>query len=736
MSHSKLYRLFGILVAALCMIAIPLQSQSATKSKPKAKQQTQKERLVLMPLRLGEEDQKLQGAMETALVEGLQQKYEVLSGEQVAKKAREIFQKESRSTAHKECDETRCLQGITEAFQSELLAIASVTKQDGGYFLALSIRNLYDNVDVYSKSLPCRGCDSFQAVEKIKELIGSPVIDVTPSVEPLQPKVNQRDLDTVLWVEAQKGNAADDYQVYIDAFPKGKYLPFAKARIKKLKDEAQALAEQQELQSWDTAQQGSSEDSYALYLKGYPDGRFAGLAKMRLDKLKSDVAVREEAELWKKADSSNDKATVESYLTRFPSGRYIALAKAKLKVISRPANALIVETIGASDHPIAISIVPFGGENQFESRISEVVANDLSMTGLFKLIDPAGKEPHMPSEVHFADWSNVKALSIGNVVNLSDGRIEVRFRLFDTIKNAEILGLAVAAKSDSMRAVAHRISDLIYKKLTNNPGVFSTRIAYVNRQGKHNRILVADSDGYGEQTLVASEQPITSPAWAPDGRLIAYTSFEKGRSLAYVQSLVSGQRILLSAVPEGASAPAWSSDGQQIALASTDSSSSHIYLVRPDGTDLRQITSGDARDDEPNFSPDGKSLIFTSNRNGKVQIYRMPITGGGIEQITSEGDGNFTPRYSKDGKSFVFSHWKGGQFYIAMYDFETKSIRILTPGGVNKKPSFSPNDEQIIFAVSTNGREMLEIISRESGSTLKMYSRNGDIGEPAWGGIK
>lgn len=130
------------------------------------------ERLVLMPLRVGEEDKSLEGAMETALVQGLQQNYVVFSGEQVAQKAHEIFLKESRSAAKKECDETRCMQGIAEAFQAELIATANVTKRDGGYFLALSIRNIFDNKVVYSNSVACKGCDTFQVVEKLKELSG------------------------------------------------------------------------------------------------------------------------------------------------------------------------------------------------------------------------------------------------------------------------------------------------------------------------------------------------------------------------------------------------------------------------------------------------------------------------------------------------------------------------------------------------------------------------------------
>src|ERR1017187_10256264 len=119
MHISKLHSLLGMVIAILCLCTIPLQSQAASKGNHKTVQKEEKERLVLMPLRLGEEDQKLQGAIETALVEGLQRKYEVFSGEQVAKKAREIFNKESHNLKHKECDETRCLQDIAEAFQAE-----------------------------------------------------------------------------------------------------------------------------------------------------------------------------------------------------------------------------------------------------------------------------------------------------------------------------------------------------------------------------------------------------------------------------------------------------------------------------------------------------------------------------------------------------------------------------------------------------------------------------------------
>jgi len=338
MRTSKLHYLLGIVIAIICLSAIPLQSQAAPKAKHKASQQEEKERLVLMPLRVPEEDKNLTGAMETALVEGLQQKYDVFSGEQVSQKARQIFLKESRNTAHAECDETRCMQNIAEAFQAELIATANVTKQGGIYFLALSIQNIFDNKVVYSKSSPCKNCDEAQVVDKLKELSGAiaPVASA-PAIEEPQVKVNSNDPDSVLWAEAQKGNTVEDYQVYLDTYPKGKSVPFAKARIKKLNDAAQSAAEQQEQQAWDAAQKDSSEESYGLYLKGYPTGHFAGLAKVRLDKLKNDVAAKEENSLWNKADSSNDQALIENYLSRYPAGHHIAAASAKLKAIKEEA---------------------------------------------------------------------------------------------------------------------------------------------------------------------------------------------------------------------------------------------------------------------------------------------------------------------------------------------------------------------------------------------------------------
>ncbi len=399
-----------------------------------------------------------------------------------------------------------------------------------------------------------------------------------------------------------------------------------------------------------------------------------------------------------------------------------------------PAHAVLdIEVTGAGEHQIPIAIVPFEGETSYDQRVSEVIANDLLRTGLFKLVDPAGKAPHDSKDVIFSEWGKVEALSIGKVSKLSNGRIEVRFRLLDTVKQSELVAQVISSKDEQIRAIAHHIADLIYERLTGSSGVFSTRIAYINRQGRFNRLVVADSDGFGEQTLLALNQPIMSPAWSPDGNTLAYVSFEQGRAMVYAQSLLTQKRILLAALPGSNSAPAWSPDGQQLALVLTHEGTSQIYLVRPDGSDLRRISYSDTIDTEPTFTPDGRYLLFTSDRGGSAQIYRMPISGGSAERLTFEGSNNFSPRLSPDGKSFVFAHYTGGKFYIAVQDFETRQIQILTPGGWEKKPSFAPNGKLVLFATEVQGRGILATVSSDGRVKQKMTSQQGDIREPTWG---
>jgi len=226
---------FAAIATFLYLTCFVTQANSATPIKEIATQAT-KERLVLMPLRLSDTDKSLQGTLETALVQGLQQKYEVFSGTQVSQKAREIFLKESRSTTKKECDETRCMQGIAEAFQAELIATADVTKREGGYFLALSVQNIFDNKIEFSNLVLCEKCSIFQVASKLKELSGRRETKISSA-------------EKQAWEIAQKGNNTVSYNLYLKDYPNGNFAEVAKGIIENFESVYAAAAKNFEMVS-------------------------------------------------------------------------------------------------------------------------------------------------------------------------------------------------------------------------------------------------------------------------------------------------------------------------------------------------------------------------------------------------------------------------------------------------------------------------------------------------------
>ena len=345
--------------------------------------------------------------------------------------------------------------------------------------------------------------------------------------------------------------------------------------------------------------------------------------------------------------------------------RLLLLLLAIALVPVSPARAqLTIEIVGGAGAAIPVAIVPFEGESAFPLGITGVVGADLARSGQFRLIDPAGINPRpaRAEDVRSADWRGrgADAVAAGTMRTLPDGRVEVHFALVDTVKNTTIANQVYTVAPAQFRATAHKIADVIYEKLIGAPGVFSTRIAYITKQGSRYSLQVADADGHDPQTIVASNEPLLSPRWSPDGSRIAYVSFEQRKPVVYVQSLTTGQRQAVANFRGSNSAPAWSPDGQRLAVTLTRDGGSQLYLMNADGSGVRRITQSAAIDTEAYFMPDGQSLLFTSDRGGSPQIYRLNVGSGSVERLTFDGSYNVTPRPLPDGRGMVFVRRDGG----------------------------------------------------------------------------
>ncbi len=414
----------------------------------------------------------------------------------------------------------------------------------------------------------------------------------------------------------------------------------------------------------------------------------------------------------------------------------LAFAILSLAALSARAQ-LTIDIVGGAGTTIPISIVPFDGDSASPAAVSSIVAADLARSGLFKLVDGGAVTPRpvRATDVRVGDWraQGADAVAVGSVHPQPDGRVEVRFDLVDIVKQQTVAGQSYVIAANQSRATAHRIADVIYEKLTGDRGVFSTRIAYVTKQGPRFQLVVADADGADPQTVVSSDEPILSPKWAPDGTRLAYVSLEQKKPVVYVQNLGTGKRAAIANFRGSNSSPAWSPDGRRLAVTLTRDGNSQIFVMSAEGGDVRRVMSSPAIDTEACFTPDGQSLLFTSDRGGSPQIYRINIASGAIERVTFDGSYNVSPRALPDGKGIVYVRRDGGRFQVAIMDYATRQTQVLTQGPDDESPSIAPNGRMIIYANESSGRGTLAAVSSDGRVKQRLSASAVDVREPAWG---
>ena len=419
--------------------------------------------------------------------------------------------------------------------------------------------------------------------------------------------------------------------------------------------------------------------------------------------------------------------------TQTAAGAGLAMVSAAL-----PAWAQFrVEISGVGATQVPIAIVKFRDEERATPSLSlsGIVRADLERSGVFRGIDAPGALDESTRPV-MTEWRGraADALVAGSIGRLADGRFDVRFKLWDVVKGVELGGQSQAIDAADLRLAAHRIADFIYEKLTGDKGVFSTRIAYVTKGGGRFTLRVADSDGEGGQVALNSPEPIISPAWSPDGKQLAYVSFESQKAVVYTQEASSGARRAIANFRGSNSAPAWAPDGQTLAVTLSRDTGSQLYLIGRNGENPRRLTTSTAIDTEPAFAPDGRGIYFVSDRGGGPQVYRISVSGGNVERITFSGAYNISPAISPDGRTLAYISRQGGGYRLYTLDLSGSAQPLaLTDTNDDESPSFAPNGRLIIYASRAQGRDVLMTTTLDGKIKARLISTTADVREPVWG---
>ncbi|WP_426149278.1 Tol-Pal system beta propeller repeat protein TolB [Pseudomonas sp. DC3000-4b1] len=396
-----------------------------------------------------------------------------------------------------------------------------------------------------------------------------------------------------------------------------------------------------------------------------------------------------------------------------------------------------------TDRATPIAVVPFGYQGgALPDDMAQIIGDDLRNSGYYAPIPRQNmiSLPSQPSEVIFRDWKALGAqyLMVGSIVP-AGGRLQVQYTLFNVATEQQVSTGSVSGGVDQLRDMAHYIADQSFEKLTGIKGAFSTRMLYVTaeRLGGNNvryTLQRSDYDGARAVTLLQSREPILSPRYAPDGKRIAYVSFEQKRPRIFIQYVDTGRREQLTNFEGLNGAPAFSPDGNRLAFVLSKDGNPEIYVMDLGSRGLTRVTNSPAIDTEPFWGKDGSTLYFTSDRGGKPQIYKTSVGSGNAERVTFVGNYNANPKLSADEKTLVMIHRQDGftNFKVASQDLIRGNVKILTDSSLDESPTVAPNGTMVIYATRSQGRGVLMLVSLNGRVRLPLPTAQGEVREPSW----
>lgn len=400
--------------------------------------------------------------------------------------------------------------------------------------------------------------------------------------------------------------------------------------------------------------------------------------------------------------------------------------------------------ISGADRAIPIAVVPFGwqGGTVLPEDMATIIGNDLRNSGMYEPIPRQNmiSLPASAAEIIYRDWQAIGAqyVMVGSIVP-NGARLQAQYALFNVATQQQVMAGTVGGTTDQVRDMAHYAADQAFEKLTGVKGAFSTKMLYVTaeRFGVNNTRFTlqrSDYDGARGVTLLQSREPILSPRYAPDGRRIAYVSFEQRRPRIFIQHVDTGRREQITNFEGLNGAPAFSPDGSRLAFVLSKDGNPEIYVMNLASRQLQRVTNHYAIDTEPFWGKDGQTLYFTSDRAGKPQIYKQSINGGNAERVTFTGNYNANPKLSADEKTLVMIHRQDGftNFKVAAQDLVTSRLRILSETSLDDSPTVAPNGTMLIYATRQQGRGVLMLVSTNGRVRLPIPTAQGDVREPSW----
>ncbi len=386
--------------------------------------------------------------------------------------------------------------------------------------------------------------------------------------------------------------------------------------------------------------------------------------------------------------------------------------------VNKLPSAMVVDiTKGTvSEIPIALtklatkeeSFLGSSPEEEVARSIEKVVSYNLKSSGLFREIDQrAFIQTKFEKGVRFNDWRviNAQVLVTGKVNLIDDQTFSIEFHVYDVFSQEELTTTTFEAEVSNWRRAAHKMSDIIYERVTGEKGYFDTRIVYIAKGEKglnkyYTRLAVMDQDGENHQYLTDKSKLVLTPRFSPTLHHITYMSYGKNWKTprVHIMNTFNGEQKPLGDFKGMTYAPRFTPDGKNVLMSYSKNGESCLYKRNIKSGSMKQLTFGPSIDVSGCSSPDGKKIVFNSDREGSQQLYIMNDSGDNIRRI-SFGKGRYaSPVWSPRGDLIAFTKISAGQFYIGVMRADGSGERLITSGYLVEEPTWAPNGRVLIYS--------------------------------------
>ncbi|MBI5505655.1 MAG: Tol-Pal system beta propeller repeat protein TolB [Deltaproteobacteria bacterium] len=396
---------------------------------------------------------------------------------------------------------------------------------------------------------------------------------------------------------------------------------------------------------------------------------------------------------------------------------------------------------GAMRIPIAAApLSPAGqADTSLEAEFSRVLAGDLDISGLFRVIDPASyiegvpPGPLGPERVNFLNWQAVGARGVllGRYER-SQGELTVEVAFFDVPGHSMLGGRRFRGDPAEVARMAHRTADAILEFTTGIPGPFDSKLAFVSNRGGHVRELFTFTLDGKINKLTNHRSVVMAPAWSPDLRSIVFTSFRDGAPDLFSLDLASKAETKLASKMGLNIGGAWRPDGGLLAVAREQEGNTDLYTLDFRGQAQQRLTEHWGIDVDPSWSPDGSRLAFCSSRGGVPQVYTMSYPDKKVSRVTFSGNYNCSPVWSPDGRNIAYAGRIGRDFHVFVIPAGGGAARQLTFRGSNEDPTWSPDSRFIAFSREQGASKKIFLVDVTGKWERQLTTGDGDDTSPSW----